>query len=70
MDLNITLAGKRVIMSVYYGSDMGWSVDLVGNSSTNSCSRNPLLDMNDNKIVQLLGLAAAAWVVSLSQNML
>lgn len=24
--------------------------------------------MNDNKIVQLLGLAAAAWVVSLSQN--
>ncbi|XP_064394060.1 calcium permeable stress-gated cation channel 1-like [Halichondria panicea] len=44
---------------------MGWSVDLVGNSSTNSCSRNPLLDMNDNKIVQLLGLAAAAWVAQL-----
>lgn len=62
MDLNFTLAGSRA--SLYYRSDIGWSVDALVSNSTNSCSKNPLLDINDNKIVQLLGLAAGAWVVS------
>ncbi len=66
MDVNFTLVGGKA--SVYYRSDTGWSVDLLGINSTNSCTKNPLLDINDNKIVQLLGLAAGAWVVSWIKN--
>ena len=60
----MTLTGGRVNIS--YRSGAGWSAELtdVGNSSNITC--NPLLDMvmNDSKILQLLGIAFGAWVVS------